>query len=406
MSYSMKELKLIAPSNKPQFLQWSGCKGIYYRLAFDGRSKKESRIWYWRGSLKRKGLKSDPKWVPLGEASHHSMTATLLQDEAERLRQMCKNGIDPQLKTVDQKPESLAPTTPTCDAAWVTYLDLKVTNRDINEDTKADYSGKYTRSISPFIGKLTVDAVTTAGIEQIYQHYAGKVQTQHHLDRILKPFFIWCRRQWKTVDPDLMDHKLPRARPAQERLMEGEIRRFGDALRHCDFTQKYNILFLLLTGSRAAVLTQWNPAWMESEWIAIPEGVRFLKDARKILLTPPVKALLPLLTPCSNSALRNCCIIVCKKAKTSVISSHDLRRTYISFGEDIGHPREVMLRLTNHAPKDQISSIYSKPELMKRMPIAIDVAHHFMELLGDQGLTIDWRQGKTKVSATTKQFYG
>ena len=412
MGYSIKDLKKVQRTEKPQFLGYSGVKGIYFRIpALSTRTRKpgeeeEPPSWYWRGTLRVKDaagkvIKSVPKWKELGRVTDTRWTAQALEDEAKRLRDLCKAGVweEPNLQIlgiqstgVGVKANGEAALAPTCDEEWAKYLALKVKNGEINEDTEQDYKGKYRRSVSPFIGSIPVDAVTTPDIERIYQHYAGKVQTQHHLDRILKPFFRWCRRQWKGVDPDLFDRKLPKCKPAQDRLKEAEIRLFGDALRNCDYKQKWNILFLLLTGSRAAVLTQWDPAWVENDWIAIPEGVRLLKDARNILMTPPVRALLPLLTPCTNSALRNCCINLCRKAGVIRISSHDLRRTYISYGEDLLHPGEIMLRLTNHAPKDQIQRIYSKPELEKRRPIALDVAKNLMNLLGYQGLSIDWEE--------------
>jgi len=380
MPYSMKELFKQPSPDKPKFLAWNGSQGIYYRLAPDG-----SGSWYWRGTL-RVGDKAIPRRRVLGPKGE--WTAQALEDEAKRLRDLCRAGIDPDAQALNaqvETPNVQAPDSPTCESLWTIYVNQKLERKEISQDTYQDYCYKWGLYVRPTLGAMGVGSVTPADIAAMFDGYGSKVQTMHHIHRILKPFFQWCRRRDrdKKVDPDLFDHKLPKVKPAQDRLMEEEIRRFGKALRECNYVQKWNIRFLLLTGSRNAVLTQWNPSWVEEDWIAIPNGVRLLKDARNILLTPQARACLSKLVPCTNSALRNCCINLCRKAQVTRISSHDLRRTYISYGEDIGHKRETMLRLTNHAPVDQISSIYSKPELIKRLPVALDVAEKLATLLDE-----------------------
>jgi len=414
MAFNMRQLHSMEPGDEPQFLSWSGAKGIYYRLAQDSRS------WYFRGTL-REAHCSTPLRISLGDVREPRLSATFLENEAHRLRELCRQGIDPR-----KAPVALLATTedtdrdtdfaPTMDAAWERYLSQKT---GISETYRTDIAGKWRRSISSvlipppamsnlsyqdlksiwteqgaasgirLLGTIQVNKVTNAEIEWIFDACAGKASTAVHLRRILNPFLQYARRRYPTVAQGLLDRAMPEEQPSQERLLRDEIVRFGAALRGCDYLQRFNVLFLLLTGCRAGVLTNWNPAWVQGDTLFIPRRTPGLKDPRLdmcILLTPQAQALIPKLIPCTNSALRNAVILLCKQAGTKIISPHDLRRTYISEGCDIGQLEEIMLALTSHASKSQVGRIYNVRDLIRYMPQARIVADHFMSLLGEQGI--------------------
>ena len=104
MGYSIKDLKKVQRTEKPQFLGYSGVKGIYFRIpALSTRTRKpgeeeEPPSWYWRGTLRVKDaagkvIKSVPKWKELGRVTDTRWTAQALEDEAKRLRDLCKAGV-------------------------------------------------------------------------------------------------------------------------------------------------------------------------------------------------------------------------------------------------------------------------------------------------------------------------
>ena len=367
----------MVPGEEPQFLSWSGAKGIYYRLAQDSRS------WYFRGTIKAPH-RSTPIRMSLGDVREPRLTASFLEGEAYRLRELCKQGIDPRKVTAAPEEPSTTPKVgPTWDEVWPIYLSTKV---GISDTYRDDIDGKWRRSISPHIGSLRVDATGTHDIERMFDSFGTKVSTSVHIHRILRLIFPWAKRRYPGVQADLLDRPIARETPTQDRLWREEIIRFGAALRESDYVQKPNILFLLLTGARAGTLTHWDSSWVNDNRIEIPLGLEGLKHARTILITPPVANLIPKLVPCTNSALRNCVILLCRKAGIRPLSSHDLRRTYISEGCDLGIPEETMLALTGHVSKSQIGRIYNHASMVTRMPQALQVAEHLMNLLGDKGL--------------------
>jgi len=373
VAHTIRELSTMPPSKQLQ--AWSGCEGIYLRIGIRKRS------WYWRGTL-RMGHTSIPRTISLGDWTRWNVAE--LKDRAAELRRMCERGIDPLVhREFSTSQESDSIQAPTWDDVWPVYLSSKT---GIGETYREDISGKWKRSISPYLGSLRVDATTTADIERMFDSYGAKRSTSVHIHRILRPFLPWARRRYPGIPADLLDRPVAKETPSQDRLWREEIIRFGEALRECKYLQKWNVLFLLLTGSRAGILTNWDSSWINEDRIEIPMGLEGLKHARTCLVTPPVANLLHRLVPCTHSALRNCVILLCRKAGLKPLSSHDLRRSYISEGCDIGVPEEVMLALTGHVSRSQIGRVYNHRDMLTRMPQAMQVAEHLMRLLGDQGL--------------------
>jgi len=362
MRYTMTELREMQPTGKAQMHSCSVARGLYYRLSPTERS------WYWRGTLQ-----GEDKWISIGPASFRGMTRSFLEDKCQEYREQCRAGIDPAAAPAP------AESVPTMDVAWATYMRLKT---GIGQTHRDDLDEKYRYAISPTLGQIPVTALTTADIERMFDELHGTPSVSNHVFRQIKPFLVWARRRWPAVHPDLMTgRKALKESPSEIRLSREEIIQFGHALRTTKHLNTANVLFLLMTGCRASVIRLWDPSWVQGHTIKLPAGLAGLKKAEEILITPQVAAIIPHLRRCTLANLRDCCYRICYRAKVTKVSSHDLRRTYISEGVDSGQLTEVMLALTSHRPHGQIARIYVKRDLETLRPAAMAVANHLAGLL-------------------------
>ena len=147
-----------------------------------------------------------------------------------------------------------------------------------------------------------------------------------------------------------------------------------------------------MTECRVSVLKHWKQEWIKGDVMLIPEGVSDLKDACFVLLTPEAKRILPhLVRPNTKHNVGAAARRLSRQAGVTQISSHDLRRTYISYGVDLGYHESTMLALTDHKPTNKVARSYVQREAIKLMPTAMDVAKRLAELvnldeiLGDMG---------------------
>jgi len=388
MPHTMTELEKMPTKKAAYFRAWKGAKGICMRIA------KEERSWYFRGVIKHPHH-SEPFQMLLGLSNLRSMTSKFLEEESTRLRNLCKQGIDPRLGLTVQPVD---PTTPTLGELWPTYLGLK---KNLKQGYLDDIDGKWKRSCDLLHG-LKPEEATTVVVSKLFDGFLEKdlVSTAHHIKRILRPFFLWIRRRHPTLPLDLLDFELPKVKPQQARLSDEEVPKFGKMLLegHGNYSYglKWNVVFLMLTGCRASFLVHWKKEWIretpKGAFFDIPPGTPDLKDAEFVLITPQVRALIPLLQPCTKHTLRGAVIRVARQAGVKKISSHDLRRTYISLGceEPIDYTEELMLRLTDHKSKSQLGRIYNKTECLKMMPNALVMADYISGLMGlGKTLSID-----------------
>lgn len=81
------------------------------------------------------------------------------------------------------------------------------------------------------------------------------------------------------------------------RLQPEEIHRLGTAYNGYTANLKGDLGFLLMTGARSAVVTNWNPAWIQADHLTIARNTVGIKKEQVILLSPLAKDLLPRVPP-------------------------------------------------------------------------------------------------------------
>jgi hypothetical protein len=132
------------------------------------------------------------------------------------------------------------------------------------------------------------------------------------------------------------------------------------------------------------VLKVWNPTWVEGQVVIIPKGVEGVKKARAIVMPKSAASLLPRMTlPLTTSGLRHALDDIVSHAgiTTSGISPHTLRKTWSSFGADIGEPEAVIDALQNHKGS-AIKQAYIRRSSEAMLPTAERIAVHLLDLMG------------------------
>lgn len=375
MAYTLTELRA-TPATDKRFLVWSGCEGLYFRAG------KRGGVWYWRGVINRlkqgKGAPIRIKLAPDRSSDGSLRSEKWLLNEARKFADMCANGQDPHKKPENPKPEE-APKT-TTQEVWDDFMKNR---RPISNNYRQQQKDAWEWYAKPFLGEVAIEDVDTALIERMFDEVKNRPATSNDLHTTLAYFFKWSKRRYKKVQPDLLNRDRLKESPAQERLKEEEIPKFGAQClkkKHDKFTK--TILFLLLTGCRVSLLKHWQPEWIDGDIMLIPDGIEDLKDACFVLMTPEAKRLLPhLVRPNTRHNVGAAVRRLSRQAKVTKISSHDLRRTFISFGVDLGYHETTMLALTDHKPTSKVARAYIQREALKLMPTAMDVAKRLAELI-------------------------
>jgi len=411
MAYTKSELMRISGTDSAQFLGWSGHPGLYLRVKLDpslpgAPHRGVSRNWYWRGTLnhsaRQRGLQPEKLWLALGDAYSGVLTDEWLTEEAHRLKRACRLGIDPRVtETVPEETEE----TDTLDEAWAKFLSSDEKSR-ISENYRDDLTRKWAYSVGRLqvqvggtkripirqvLGSVRMNNLRIDFFDEFFRALADRPVARNRMLRILNEFMGWAQPRYPEMPSNLVSGREFFLEEADEdRLWEDELIRFGKVWRQKDFyRQRWNILFLLLTGCRSGVLIHWDPSWHKGDFLEIPRGTPGLKNSRSSIyvpLPPVVQSIIPNLVRCSSKGLEGCVTNLCRWAKIqrdrpTILTPHHLRHTYISVGCDQGELEEVMLSMTQHRSRNQIGRVYNHREVQKYLPIAARVADYLWELL-------------------------
>lgn len=375
MAMTYSQLERLKTPKKPEAHALAGRLGIYLRLYPSGDHQ-----WYWRGMLRNR-----PIWVRIGPKLSSVWTLKALQDEAIRLRQLTDKGFDP--NAIKTEPEPANPV-PTLDEAWETF--------------KAEYvvplrSAAYLEGmekvwqlhVRPRFGSMRINTVTTATAMEVVRPLLlnKKFTTANRLRAQLSKLYNWSAGRW----PDMVEQvnwtkAVAKAEVhVDERVLtRKELAALGKGFLQSRAKHKLAALWLLLTGSRSGVLKVWDPSWVEEQFVVIPKGVEGVKKARAIVMPKAAASLIPMLTlPLSTAALRHALDDVVDHAGITAggISPHTLRKTWSSFGADLGEPEPVIDALQNHKGS-AIKQAYIRRSLEAMLPTAEKIAKHLLEVMG------------------------
>jgi hypothetical protein len=249
--------------------------------------------------------------------------------------------------------------------------------------------------ILPQLGDRPIDQVTAVVVTRHLDEIAEK--TPINANRVmttLRKMFGWASRRYNAVanmaNP-CIGHEPEPEEPVQTRLLEEDVRRLGEAWRISKDPRKFACILPLLTGCRRGVVVHLNDAESSKE-----EGVlRFPKDldglkGTQIVYVPTVawpildkiakKGITPETLAKSWAKLREEAKIEC--------SIHDLRRSFVSFGVDLGFSPDLLSAILGHSQgKKKLQETYMVPA-DKKVPadktlagIAEKIGKHIATLL-------------------------
>ncbi len=397
MLYS--QLERLKTPEKPEVHALSGGLGVYLRLYPSGNHQ-----WYWRGQLRGVSI-----WVRIGPLLSSIWTLRAIQKEAVRLRDLVEKGIDPNAPMPEPVPVEAAPT---LDEAWELFKADYV--RPLRSAAYLDGMERMWKlHISPQFGARPIDTVTTATAMEIVTPLLQrkKLTTSNRLRAQLSKLYNWSAGRWPSkVQAVNWTKAVTKAEVhADERILtKKELAALGKGFHKSQSKHKFAALWLLLTGSRSGVLKVWNPDWVEGQVVIIPKGVEGVKKARAIVMPKSAVSLLPRMTlPLTTSVLRHALDEIVSHAgiTTGGISPHTLRKTWSSFGADIGEPEAVIDALQNHKGS-AIKQAYIRRSSEAMLPTAEKIAAHLLDIMGidprklrnkrSNDLLVNQKEGATK----------
>lgn len=375
MARPYSQLQKLKTPEKAEAHALSGRLGIYLRLYPSGDHQ-----WYWRGFLHGRAI-----WVRIGRRLSSVWTLKALQDEAIQLRQLVDQGIDPNAPKSKGKPKD---TTPTLDEAWKIFkAEYLVPLR--STAYREGMEKLWGLHVRPQFGAMRIDTVTTATAMEIVAPLLRrkKLTTANRLRAQLSKLYNWSSGRWpgKVAAVNWAKALEKAEEHVSERILtKRELVALGKGFLNSTSKHKFATLWLLLTGSRSGVLKVWDPKWVEGQIVVIPKGVQGVKKARAIVMPKPAASLLQKMAlPLTTSALRHALDDIVSHAgiTTGGISPHTLRKTWSSFGADIGEPEAVIDALQNHKGS-AIKQAYIRRSCEAMLPTAEKIAAHLLQVMG------------------------
>ena len=333
-----------------------------------------AKSWIWRCQYKKKDC-----WITM--APYGQWNLSQIEAEAARLAGLLKRGEDPRL------PEERPSTLPTLDEIWPSFKSSYFREFNLSEAYATSFEEQWNLHIQPKIGHLRLDRVNSARAGDILDPLLnrGCKTTFNHLRSHLSVLYKWCDIRYPdAMTKNWVSGRKHQATDVKERfLSDEELRAFGAAWIKSKSRLKYNVMFCLLTGSRAGIFHKWDPAWIQNGSLKIKKGTKWVKHARYILLPKQVQCLLPhLVTPETTDHIGNSVDSLISLAKIKgPVGTHIFRKTFTSHGVMLEIHPNIVDSLVNHKGSKLVQA-YQQWETAKLLPFAEQIVDHLVELMG------------------------
>jgi len=393
-----------------RYWQPTGYKNLYVMVTERG-----AKSWYFRGVISKGGGKKTAINYMLG--SYGEMNRSEAEDMADVIRHGCSMGTDPRSQTGMLEEVDCADTT--LQHYWEEF-DLKYL-QDPNKPKAPAYIKyqwwawkKYCAAIEPDpegkvlpvplvhaenrIGSMAIRMIDTGTMERLFWPLSATPTTYNRLRAMLHKFFNWCMAWYPREFPSnpVRVAKADENDSRNRNLSVDELHRFGKAWRESTNVYKFNILFLLLTGSRAGIIVNWDPAWIQEEpysILRISSRTPGTKNTKFVILPTPVKAFLPKISKTPNHLLATCLDQICKAAgiveaeELPLPCLHDLRRTFSSRAGDIDESDDQTNAVLGHSTStdidgrakrgaSRVSDTYLRRAISPLVPVAERISTH------------------------------
>jgi integrase len=349
---------------KLHLIQWPPVPGLYYQITPSGYQS-----WVVRGTLHGKQVLRT-----LGPFAGYKLAQ--VEEDGRKALALIKSGIDP---SAVQAPEPVKPPL-RLKTLWADY------DRIEGPKKSAPYRKKqgqdYFRCLDPVWGELDVTTIDSGMANRLLDTYTPSVSNKL-MDMISS---MWALGKLYYPQENLSNPTAGRKRYKMKKgerfITNAEAPLLGKAWKESKSEHKFILLWLLLTGSRCGVCTEYKPEWLVGpDRMIFPEDEPGLKKARFVVIPTAAQPLVAKFIPTQEKRLCKLCHTLAKQAGIPAFTPHDLRRSFGTFGVDLGEPDDQIESLLNHT-RCKVTEAYLKRNIDPLIPVAERISAHIISLLG------------------------
>jgi len=368
-----KTLEKMKGDGKLHLIQWPPVPGLYYQITGGGHQS-----WVVRGTLKGKAILRT-----LGPFAGYKLA--LVEEDGRKAVAQIKLGIDPAAAPIPEPVK--APLT--LNTLWADYD--RIEGPKLTVPYRKKKGRDYQRNLEPVWGELEVSTIDSGMANRLLDTLTPSVANKI-IDLISS---MWALGRLYYPQENLSNptegRKRSKLKPRERFISATEAPLLGKAWLASRSEHKFMLLWLLLTGSRCGVCAGYKPVWLTApDRMEFPENEPGLKKARFIVIPTVAQSLVGKFVPTLETRMCKVCHAMAKQAGIPAFTPHDLRRSFATFGVDLGESDDQINSLLNH-PRGKVTQAYLKRNIPPLVPVAERIANHIIGLLGLEGDPASWK---------------
>ena len=248
------------------------------------------------------------------------------------------------------------------------------------------YMDKYLVGEGCKFGPMLLTDINEGTISTLLTEWVNGRVNQNRVQALARAAFNWAARQenYLRIFNPVSGHRRNTETARSVRLLRGGVRKLGMAWRASTDPLKDVCIWPLLCGSRksASLLFGRGTLSQSERVIRFPSDTEMLKGC-EIIYIPECAMELTKKLPAETDpeAFKRAWRRLQKSAQMTE-STHDMRRTFTSFGGDLGYSADVMNLVTGHSSgAGKMADTYYRPADETYQRIADHVGSHIWKLL-------------------------
>ena len=248
------------------------------------------------------------------------------------------------------------------------------------------YLDKYLTGDECEFGKMLLSEINEGTITTLLTETVEGRVNQNRIQALVRAAYNWAARQpaYLRIHNPVTGHKRNTETPKTDRLFEEDVRRLGKAWRESKDPLKNVCIWPLLVGSRkrAALYFGKGALDLNERVIRFDPKEEGLKGCEIIYLPECIMEVTKSLpSETDREAFKRAWKRLRKKAKVTE-TTHDMRRTFCSFGGDLHYSAGIMNLITHQASGDGVvADTYYQPANKTYQQIVDHVGLHLWTLL-------------------------
>lgn len=248
------------------------------------------------------------------------------------------------------------------------------------------YLDKYLTGEDCEFGKLLLTEINEGTISTLLgEQVSGRVNA-NRIQALVRAAYNWAARQapYLRIFNPVVGHKRNQETPKDDRLFDEGVRRLGKAWRASRDPLKDVCLWPLLVGCRKSAALRFGEGTLDlkDRVIRFPDDVEMLKGCEIIYIPECIIDITKALPPETDKESFKRAWRRLRKVSKVTETTHDMRRTFCSFGGDLGYSAGIMNLITHQASGEgPVADTYFRPANKTYQEIADKVGLHIWTLL-------------------------